>query len=784
MNETKRGYGTSILLMLAALAAAGVGLGIVRLISGLGTTTALSDGYPWGLWIIYDVFFVPFSAGAFMILTVTHIYNRKEYHAIARPVVLAGFLGEVMVIAVLVMDLGRWNQFYNVLFPWYWNIRSFMFQVSICLTIYMGVMVLEVAPAILERLQWQKPLRLIRMATVGIAGLGILLSSLHQSALGSLFLLIPYKLHALWWSPLLPLLFFVSAAFAGLCMAIFVATVSFKAFHRELDLEPLANLARIATILMAIYLLLKIVDLFVAGEVGLIFSSGWLGWLFAVEILGGVAVPLVLFALPRFRHSRAGLIGGSAAALGGVALNRTNVALLAYQAPAGASYAPHWIEVTISVAAVAGGVLLFTLAVRFLPILPASQDQRSGLGWSRRTIIFVSGVLSLITIAVVALSLPTTEAKARRSSSLPLAPGATIETCNHCHSQPQLLAASGAEPDMVAALTIEVQPPDQVHGNIRCVTCHYGQEGTEEIEAAHQRIVIDPTVGNAQVCLACHPDLPDEFPEDRLRTPHDALTHGETVDVSCSDCHGGVGHGFDPISGEIICPMSVCMDCHQERQLGAELTDCNACHVEAHEPAAALDCGDCHTSTEAWQQLGVADHPISLEGKHRAISCLDCHGDNQPLTASPEGLTCASCHQPPAEDHYAGACETCHTPDGFDQALLPAQDHPIPLEGAHQKASCEGCHTAGQESPQYICSLCHEQPEGHLTGECSMCHTPEGWAASIAYVVSLAGPISHDVEGKADCLICHDPQGEIQPAPSNHDSYQNEQCLLCHKPQP
>ena len=154
------------LLLLAVLVAVGAGVGIVRMINGLGSTTSLSDGYPWGLWIVYDVFFVPFSAGAFMILAVTHIYNRREYHSIARPVVLAGFLGEVMVIAVLVMDLGRWHQFYNVLIPWYWNIHSFMFQVSICLTIYMGIMLLEVAPAVLERLNWQKPLRLIGMLTV------------------------------------------------------------------------------------------------------------------------------------------------------------------------------------------------------------------------------------------------------------------------------------------------------------------------------------------------------------------------------------------------------------------------------------------------------------------------------------------------------------------------------------------------------------------------------------------------------------------------------------------
>lgn len=191
MNTQKRSGPLPIYLILGAVVAVGLGLGIVRLMTGLGSTTHLTDAYPWGLWIVYDLFFVPFSAGAFMILAVAHIYGREEYHAIARPVVLAGFLGEIMVVAVLVMDLGRWNQFYNVLFPGFWNIRSFMFQVSICLTVYMAIMVLEIAPAILERLNWQRPLRLIRPLTVVIAGVGIVLSALHQSSLGALFLLMP-----------------------------------------------------------------------------------------------------------------------------------------------------------------------------------------------------------------------------------------------------------------------------------------------------------------------------------------------------------------------------------------------------------------------------------------------------------------------------------------------------------------------------------------------------------------------------------------------------------------
>jgi Ni/Fe-hydrogenase subunit HybB-like protein len=363
--------------VLGTMAAIGLAMGIMRLVAGLGPTTNLSDSYPWGLWIVYDVFFVPFSAGAFMISAITHIYNKEEYHPIARPVILAGFVGYVLVVLVLLMDLGRWHKFYNILIPWYWNLHSFMFEISLCITLYTGVLVMEVAPAILERFNWRKPLRVIKVTTVVIAGAGIVLSSLHQSSLGSLFLLMPYKLHPLWWTPLLPLLFFTSAAFSGLSMAIFVAIVSFKAFRRRLELGLLTDLAKIVSIILGIYLVLKVGDLVLAGEIGLIFSDGWLSLLFVAEMIVGVIVPLVLFGTRKVRERSSGLIQGATCILVGLGLNRASVAWLALRAPAGATYVPHWVELVIAVAAIAAGVLVFALAARFLPVFHESNQEKA-----------------------------------------------------------------------------------------------------------------------------------------------------------------------------------------------------------------------------------------------------------------------------------------------------------------------------------------------------------------------------------------------------------------------
>ena len=173
--------------------------------------------------------------------------------------------------------------------------------------------------------------------------------------------------------------------------------------------------------------------------------------------------------------------------------------------------------------------------------------------------------------------------------------------------------------------------------------------------------------------------------------------------------------------------------------------------------------------------MGDFQHPLPLEGAHASAGCADCHVEGQEISAD-----CAGCHEPP-DDHYGPNCSECHTPTSFQDARLPVEAHPIELVGAHASASCEGCHGGGQETPEYVCSNCHEPPENHLPGECDICHTPVGFAQSASFLVDMAPGIEHELQGREDCLMCHDPKGEIQPAPSNHIDYQNEQCTLCHK---
>jgi hypothetical protein len=226
---------------------------------------------------------------------------------------------------------------------------------------------------------------------------------------------------------------------------------------------------------------------------------------------------------------------------------------------------------------------------------------------------------------------------------------------------------------------------------------------------------------------------------------------GKHAEVWCHDCHEGERK-----------PEYVCANCH-----------------EPPEPHFGPNCEDCHTP-EGFEGADWGDfqHPLPLEGAHASVACADCHVEGQALDSS-----CATCHEPPSADHFGPNCEDCHTPTSFEDAELPAEMHPIELVGAHLTADCEGCHGGDKVLEPFVCSNCHERPADHLPGECDVCHTPEGFAESASFLVNLAPEIPHPLDGRDDCLLCHDPAGEIQPAPSNHMDYEVTQCALCHKPE-
>jgi len=378
MIQKKRSFpvGTSILSVLVILGLVTV---IIRYLNGLGAISNLSDGRAWGLWISFDLYCgVALAAGGFTLAGAVYIFNLKKYHPVVRPAILTAFLGYTLVILALLVDLGQpWYIWHAII---YWNIHSPLFEVAVCVMAYTTVLALEFSPAVFEglsksnfpvirRFNWHVPMRIIRAIQIPLVIAGVVLSTLHQSSLGSMLLMMPETLHALWYTPILPILFLISAVAVGPAMVIFESTLSTRAFGHKLDLDVLSGLARAIPYILGLYLLLKVIDLMAVGEIGLIFLAYPQNLLWWGEIIVGVILPIILFSMPGVRQNRNAVFWSSVLVIIGLVLNRFNVSMLALGMRPGTIYFPHWMELAISVGLVADALLVILLAHRLLPIV-------------------------------------------------------------------------------------------------------------------------------------------------------------------------------------------------------------------------------------------------------------------------------------------------------------------------------------------------------------------------------------------------------------------------------
>jgi Ni/Fe-hydrogenase subunit HybB-like protein len=359
-------------LVFLFLMAAGVYATFVRFTRGLGATTHLSDQFPWGIWISFDVLCgVMLAAGGFTLTAAVHILNIKRMHSIIRPTILTAFLGYLLVCVALMYDLGKP---YNIWHPLIMrNPHSVMFEVAYCVMLYTTVLALEFSPVVLERFNLQKPLKVIRAVLIPLVICGVILSTLHQSSLGSLYLIVPEKLHPLWYTPLLPVFFFISAIAVGLAMTIFESSLSSKHFGLQLELPVLRELGRVLIVVLGIYAILRFEDLANRGTLRLTVRPGYEMYLFWLEIALSVIVPLILLLQPRVRNSANGLYWAAVAVVLGFVTNRMNVSITGFEGSAGVRYFPKWSELAVTGMIIGGGFALFGLAVKYLPIFPKKE---------------------------------------------------------------------------------------------------------------------------------------------------------------------------------------------------------------------------------------------------------------------------------------------------------------------------------------------------------------------------------------------------------------------------
>jgi Ni/Fe-hydrogenase subunit HybB-like protein len=361
---------------LMALTLLGVGLAIYRLVVGLGVSTNMSDHYPWGIWITIDLFLIPVAGAAFTISLLSYFLGREDYHSIIRPAVLAGFLGYGVVGVLLFLDIGRWTQFYNIFIPGFINLHSFLEEVSLCVTLYTAILILEVAPVFLEKWGYKAPIQWINRSIFVIAGAGVVLSMLHQSSLGSMFLLMPHKLHPLWWTPSLPLLFYLQAVYTGLSAVAIAVRLVWRAMGLPIDRMLFRRIGQAMSINLMLYAAIKVGDWMGAGEVPLLLRPDAFGLLAWFQFLIGIILPLGILLSKLVGHT-SGPFWAGVFALIGTFIERLVVSWVGLAEPNPVSYIPSFTEIFITIGMIAGAFLLYGVVVRYFKLFPDPKQSHA-----------------------------------------------------------------------------------------------------------------------------------------------------------------------------------------------------------------------------------------------------------------------------------------------------------------------------------------------------------------------------------------------------------------------
>jgi len=353
---------------------------VIRFAKGLGSVADASQLHPWGLWISFNVITgVAFAGGAYVLTFMVYILNMKKYHSIVRMTVLWGFLAYSFYAGALILDLGRpWN-IINPIIGNSFGLSSVLFLVAWHFILYIIAQFIEFSPAIAEWLEAKRLRKILVSLTIGTVIFGITLSVLHQSGLGALFMMAKAKIHPLWYSEFLPILFLISSIFAGLSIIIVVGSICQKVFKNQLKSDYgdsykniVFGFAKICAVAMFVYLFLRLLVLIHSQQWALINTH--IGYWFLLEILGFVLVPFIFF-IYGFKHRSMLLIHiASIMTIIGIILNRLNVSMIAYLWNDPLAHYPTWMEIVVSVSVILAQIWIFRWIIYRMPILRKSPD--------------------------------------------------------------------------------------------------------------------------------------------------------------------------------------------------------------------------------------------------------------------------------------------------------------------------------------------------------------------------------------------------------------------------
>jgi Ni/Fe-hydrogenase subunit HybB-like protein len=573
---------------------------VVRFGRGLGATTGLSDAAPWGIWIGFDVMGgVALAAGGFVIAATVYIFHLEKYRPLLRPAVLTAFLGYLAVIFGLLCDLGLpwhiWEPIVN------WQHHSVLFEVAWCVMLYTTVLALEFSPTVLEHPWFRAPIfqRLahwLKRLTLPLVIAGIVLSTMHQSSLGSLVLIMPSRLHPLWYSPIMPVLFFVSAVTLGLAVVTLEGFVSAYLYGHSFKPDLFAGLGRAAAWLLWLYLALRLGDLALRGVLGAALDGSWQSVLFLFEVGAAALLPAVLLSLRSVRASPRWLVVSAGLVAFGMALNRLSVALVAQHRPPGTTYSPTWMELAITFGIISAAGLAFLFFAENLKVFSAEEKEHE----PARPSPYDKPAFDPATTVCLGNSLR--ETVARRSLFLLI----------------------------VAALAVALLPERALSGRLQPSTPVKAALGWETMLINGDR--------------------------DEMAVVFDHLGHQERLretrgDEGCQVCH----HLDKP--GDWATP---CWECHRDMFLPTSIFDhalhqaalggnssCGLCHIGEHTPDTAKPCAECHDTMAP--QAGETSFNYLATGYQEAMhgTCLACHEQEAQEQDRPELGRCPTCHKPP-----------------------------------------------------------------------------------------------------------------------------------------
>ena len=577
----------AVLWFLFGMGAALIG---VRLLRGLGVVTALSDVTPWGLWKGLNVFAgIAIGAGGFVLAAIAHVFHGEKYHPVARCAVL---------IALCAYSGAAISLFYEIGMPWkiwgpivFWNPHSPLFEVAWCVMLYLNVLLIEFAPTVLELTHFHGLYRLALKLQLPAVILGIMISTLHQSTLGTLFLIMPERLNALWYTPSLPELFFVSAIACGLAAVIFVTLLVDWLYLRPHRIEMLAGLARYLVMVLSFYLIFRLGDMCRHGKLGLIGRGNLASWMFFGEILASCLIPILLFAASRWRRQPWVLWIGSSLCILGIVFNRLNASGIAMIWATDSHYFPAWTEFAVSFGLISAMVLAFLWMHEHEPVrsglfsevqnlrrLQIFQLPRPGQPWAGDLTFGPRRTYSLLFVLAAILGLALTPWHPLvRSTSVQRARGKNVLLLGY---------PTG---------TVHFPHADHIKrlGQKACATCHH------------------------------------------LHRPGDTGT-------PCSSCHR-----------DMYLPTKIFHHSHHIKVLGGN-SSCEQCHP-AGLPASARSvrpCSFCHrtdmmTSNTVVTKFDSIDAPGYRKAAHTL--CIACHRKEakNPKWKKPDLFRCATCHRTP-----------------------------------------------------------------------------------------------------------------------------------------